>query len=552
MKSIKQVINKPYVKVFVQIFLMIMMTVAFSYIVHESDTSFVSAQSGLGVNTCLVANDGSICQEFLEDECDQFCDSCIDSTRDQVSACNLGTCFTPQGTCSPNSPQDACEADGGEFFDDAFANINECQLGCCTIGSQPSYKTAAECQFIRDSTGTATVFNSELSPLECVSQAVSDLEGACVVGTGNEKTCVLTSVAGCQESSGQSYPGWLCSHPTVEATGVTCNGDTILRQQTTSCVEDKHGVFWIDSCGNKENIYEGDSQSQRDISWNEGVIKTSNDACTLTQTSDGTLVNQGSCGNCQYIETSTTCGDKTDTDYADFGDVVCKDISCVDEDGNDRVNGESWCIYGGTIGVQEGDRFNAVGSDFPGLARGADTPGSRHGRRICIEGEVQVEACEDYRKEVCTEERFDRGDGNEVSQALCRKNMAQACIGYNLELADNKEQALLDCADHPDCFVKQVRVKSAKLDFDVCAPKYPKAYEDPLFQETICGLANIQCVSASIRTVGGRDHINWGCLRNGFVQQMNDFCMSLGDCGAQTSKSSLALFTLTCFTKQSG
>ena len=71
---------------------------------------------------------------------------------------------------------------------------------------------------------------------------------------------------------------------------------------------------------------------------------------------------------------------------------ACRKLKCTDEDGNERQNGESWCVYDSFIGD------------------GKDTVGSRHWKRMCIEGEVKVEPCADYRGQLCAQSVIEEGE----------------------------------------------------------------------------------------------------------------------------------------------
>jgi hypothetical protein len=124
-------------------------------------------------------------------------------------------------------------------------------------------------------------------------------------------------------------------------------------------------------------------------SYNDGKILSENQSCSL----ESNLNNQATCGNCNYL-LGSTCGANTENEKASFGDFVCKDIRCKDGEGKIRDNGESWCEYQGAIGTDIGTS---------GLLRAIDTPGSRHFRMKCIDGEVKTEPCADYRNEICVD-----------------------------------------------------------------------------------------------------------------------------------------------------
>jgi hypothetical protein len=70
--------------------------------------------------------------------------------------------------------------------------------------------------------------------------------------------------------------------------------------------------------------------------------------------------------------------------------------------------------------------------------------GSRHSRYICVDGQIILEPCRDYRQEVCVQKN---------NQAQCRINTAYVCSSCTTK----------DCCESYDCNFKQ----------NVCSPKVP-------------------------------------------------------------------------------
>jgi len=507
--------KKPYLRVMIQIFLVVTMSIAFSFIVHEADKTMVSAQTENLVGTCLETNQGEICQEFSSNTCDANCKTlCIPNSRDNVAECELGTCFNPiEGDCLINSPKKTCEDFVGQWNNDELGNIPECQPGCCLTGEQAYFITEQKCRRIQETSGVLTEFKPEVGDeASCWTLARTRTEGACIIGTG-EGACRFVTETKCNQLQGEFYESFLCSHPDFES---GCE-----KQKTTSCIEGKDEIYWIDSCGNRENIYEGSSESQKEHSWNNGKILLKKDTCQLTSS------NKDTCGNCDIIISSTKCGEKTFGERLsdDSQEVVCRDASCTDSDGNVRDHGESWCFYQGAVEPDEGDR---------NFLRSVSVPGSRHFRMWCYGGEIYNVSCGERRDGICEESQFEKQDGDMLSVANCRTNTADLCIQYN----GNKEEGMQRCNENPDCYVKRIDVDDANLDFKFCVPKYPKGFnmEDmPDYGKEICSIASLTCKAAKVEKVGKDKWINKGCLTESFTKQMNDFCMSLGDCGASVN-----------------
>lgn len=534
-----------------EIFLLITASFAFSYIIYEAsgnlenikannkssyvdvlfsfyklfvkyiigNKGMVSAE-GLSVNTCLISKNASICQEYAsEAKCQNECGSgCIPSSRNQISQCKLGTCYDNiEGTCQPKSPRQACESGNGRWFDDENGNIPECQRGCCVLGDQAFFATEQECRRTSSQYGIKGDFKAEVNTeLACLVLAKSQEEGACVYNSEFENTCKFTTKANCIAMNGDFKFGYLCSNPELKT--------NCIKQASVKCAEGKDGVYWFDSCGNPENIYDSNTVK----SYNDGKLLSYNESCSLGNGGNA-LANQANCGNCNYL-LGSRCGAKTGTEkLADSTkDFVCKDLRCRDSNGKIRLNGESWCAYNGAIGTDSGS------GDF---LRSIDTPGSRHFRQTCIDGNVRTEPCADYRNEICVEAQSPITNGKTFSSAACRLNQWQLCIDYN-KRAEDEEDLTDKCKKNVDCFIKEINIAD-NFQFNICAPKYPAGFdlsENGKGAQTICRLANQKCTVVFVKDWGGWEcKANCGCLEQKFSEQMNDFCMSLGDCGASVN-----------------
>jgi len=238
--------------------------------------------------------------------------------------------------------------------------------------------------------------------------------------------------------------------------------------------------------------------------------------------SDSSNANNKRCGNCNYF-LGSKCGLAVGIEPK-YGEYICKDMSCKDAPANgggkkDRKNGESWCIYDGYIG------------------EGRDVVGSRHWRYSCIDGEVKVEGCDDYRNGICVESEVDVGKGEEFSTASCRINRWQECMGYNMEEGENWEEGMAGkCEENPDCFIQEVNVDKG-FNFKYCVPKYPPGFDltnegGGKVAETICSQASQKCTVIYVKELSGwKCKVNCNCEKAIFTQKMNEFCTSLGDCG---------------------
>ena len=471
--------------------------------VEETDTSFgllgrisklsdlfkwnfvdsVSAQAG---NVCCeVTNSGESCQMASSGECNQNYQTSLTECS-FTDYCKIGCCRSPtNGICSERVSKAVCENTGGIFDDDEACNIVECRLGCCVIGGDTEFVTEANCQWEGNTQNRniPTDWRQDTNYLECRFLSEGNQEGACVFETGvnDEKSCVLTSLDECIQRTGSEInfiTDKFCSDPLLNT---TCTARDHKR-----CVAGQEDVYWFDSCDNKEAVAED---------------------CDLYR------------GN--------FCGQEG-------GEYVCKDITCdTNGDGiKDRANGESWCSYDGFIG------------------NGKDPAGSRHVKHICYFGTERIAPCADFRNEICVQEDSTI-EGKKFSQASCRVNRWSECLNYNTE--KNVDTLKEKCEANVDCRHKYIDMTRGKGDFkfDVCLPNYPPGYDlilDNLYDENgnlnenyntespaegICDIASSKCTERWICTLFGCScDTNCDCHEKKFTKEMNDFCVSLGDCGA--------------------
>ncbi len=517
-----------------EIVIMVLAGFSFAYFIHESSgllnvgvseesktTSWlrgkilgylsngvVSAQEGLW--TCLRDLNGSICQEYPAEICEENCqESCIPARRDQTAECRLGTCIdSGEGTCSANVPKLACEDSGGLWTEEEPA---ECNPGCCLLGGNANYITEHACSVLGDRLGQNGEWVPVENELECLLMAENQEEGACVLDEvfGEGFNCQFVTKGECLGMSGDFYINQLCTNPELET---RCE-----ITEETSCFDRGDEVYFKDSCGNLANIYDYNKRDDEEY-WKFIIPKE--ESCSLDL--EG---NQAECGNCDYL-LGSICGEwieDGDDDEPLLGDYVCRDLSCTDEWGDERKNGESWCAFDSKIGVDEGKNKNG--------GRSVDLPGSRHYRRACIDGEARTEPCADYRNEVCQESRDDEIG---FSSAACRINSWQLCLDANSD-----EEKLDKCETNSDCFLKSVRLSD--FEFDVCAPKHPPGFDlkekfGGEVGETLCSAGTQTCTVIEVKGFGGWDcKVNCDCKTNKFAETMNNLCISFGDCGGNVN-----------------
>lgn len=458
-----------------EISLLILSIIAFSYIIYDS-TSIVSAQEGLGLGCCEKTKpnqDGSVffCQDFVnEDNCDEGFqyNTCASTTN-----CRLGCCITQSGTCSPNAPRKLCEEAGGAWQDSPSCNLQACRRGCCVIGSQTVFMTETECQDIYSGDFRAEV-NTEP---ECIALSYFLEEGACVYEQGGLNNCRFLTQQSCNQIIDSTFNlGVFCSDESL---------DTVCESQDhKECVPGKDEVYWFDSCGNREGIVE-------DM------------ACDRFH--------------------GSTCA------YDNSGEAYCRDMDChniptnINGGKNERINGESWCVY------------ETRGS----VSDGKEIPGTSHYRYVCLDGDIIKENCRTARSEICTESDIETQDGRTFARANCEANLAFNCIQLNIQKSQGditNAEFNQQCEDNPHCRLYSL---SGRLNpsLTMCLPNHPVGFinRDSSTAQTTCSYGTYRCTY--VESYDGDWHNEGGqdCGSDSLKKQINELCMSMGDCGVHVN-----------------
>lgn len=458
--------------------------------------SFAAAQ---GATVCCEKTiSGLTCQNVPADECAEGAQH-PSTSCDSTSFCKLGVCRSPaEGTCITNTPQTTCSANGGFWTADSPP---ECANGCCILGDEAAFVTQTRCKKLSASFGLNTTYDRTIdNEVDCILKVQGQEKGACVYNSEFQKSCKLTTKADCaQNIKGEFYKGKLCS---AESLGTVC-GPT----QRTTCLAGKEEVYFVDSCGNAANIYDSGKLNDADY-WTN--IKQKDASCGA---SSGNMESR-SCGNCNYLLGSICRSASSKTPTPSYGDNICVDLRCKDENNKMRLNGESWC----------------ANKDAGSRDMSDNSVGSRFYREICSNGEIIVEGCEDYRKEVCIESLEDLPTGGKYSYAACRVNRYADCF-----LQSNEA----DCAnsDKRDCrWIAGVSLNASQTG-GTCAPLNSpglKFWEGDSAQAT-CALATTKCVEKCTK---GLLSSGWSCSNNCGTKWQNDaatICQAEGDCGIKVN-----------------
>lgn len=399
--------------------------------------------SSVSAVCCEKVVNGGWCVDADQSQCDSDYSSSPNACNgvNRPSFCAIGICLdTESGWCAPGSPKQKCISDGGEWSD---VERTECDMGCCYLYENTHYTTRAACGI--ESGISIANFSTDVSELAC--RFLTEDEGACIYSGG----CTWTSNAECFSTwDGIDFiKGAFCSSEELE------NEYEYDYIPNSSQICYNGDIYWRDSNNNREGLAE----------------------------------------NC--IDSTHVCDDSTGVPY-------CKSTVCVDQYGDQRSNGESWCDYDAYVGNSK------------------DYVGSEHCKMYCDDGEVKVDKCSIKRGEVCAE-KTDPITGFKTAQM--RTNLWKECLHI-----DNAA----DCNDNPDCRLQNVNVDTY-FKFDACVPRYPPGfdvYSDEGLE--ICALANIPCPAVWDDDSSSGDDLeaNGKCDDPIYIEQMHNLCTSLGDCGS--------------------
>ncbi len=421
---------------------------------------------------------------------------------ENLGFCGSGICLDrSSGFCSENAPKGTCENDGGEWFDRALSDVNECRPGCCVLGVQTDYVTQIQCGVLSEEKGIEEDWDSNsLSQLDCADYQTRLARGACV---DPGKGCRITTGAVCQDRGDDFFEDLLCTNPTL---GTNCNptDDSIC-----SPIGGDYNVYFLDDCENPSNIYDNLKKFDGSFDGDDEYWERISSADCFSD-ADST-----SCGICNY-PTESRCLETNSGGGVGGSDYICKNLDCGIVDGKNRLNTEEWCVYQSRVGD------------------GKDIIGSEHWLKYCKDGEVKINDDQDSgRMDICAEKTQTTSEGDPFTEAQYRTNLWFGCI---FPIENNVDEA--QCNEKPDCRVHQVNIHQW-FNFKVCVPKYPIGFDlslgrDATTPSKICGLATQTCVAVETKKkfrdwkwYGGTD----ACLGKSFVEQMNEFCYSLGDCG---------------------
>jgi hypothetical protein len=437
------------------------------------------------VGCCFkLVEDGGVCSVVQESECEEGYyegESCED-----VPECEEKFCYDSSSETCSYSIESQC-SEPGEFVS---LSSNKCKQGCCINGDSFLWATEGRCKL---SSGTwLSDINSEVGCSLLVSEGN---RGACVYE--DEEICKYVPEVSCY---GEFHQGEYCTNFYSEETGPASTEGVCLPEIN------KYKVYKVDKYGNPEGVLEECNSTE----------KCENGACV-----------------------STSCSFKDET----------------------YLHGESWCVFDSLIGEQ------SILEDGGLETVSADTPGSLHYLAQCVSGEVRINPCSTLgRGSICVNNDISSGgiSSDVFRQSSCELNLQGYCIASTMDyvsrvserineedleitdddnereveekqekineiLDDEKNNLIEACGASSQCSFKETEI-SSQVDFPVCVGSYPTG-------TAACSLGTRNCTVYFVKNALGKwvAKQNEQCLTEDFVKQMNDMCVSLGDCGSSVN-----------------
>ena len=312
--------------------------------------------------------------------------------------------------------------------------------------------------------------------------------------------------------------------------------------KNTICVPGKEEVYYVDTCGNPANIYDA-SKINNDDYWSN--IKSRDESCGINSNNE----NSQTCGNCNYLLGSYCREANSETANPTYGENICQSLNCVEDDGEKRLHGESWCVRG------TGEE-NSIGNKFY-----VGAVGSRDYRLICNNGIIRAEPCADFKQEECIENSLDTELGT-FSEAACRVNRWQDCTAQrNVEDCENTDQRDCRWMDGIEYVLLGSILNGTSLDRNSLAEAKKRAEAEGITKENIprgacvpeippglsfwseeaagiCAQANAACPVTYEKGLTGGD---WKCIKNcecletATQLKRAQLCTTLGDCGPKVN-----------------
>ncbi len=335
--------NTKKVLSFVQIFLVISLSFVF---ILSFNSSIVNADEQQVC--CEKDNGGNFCNYVPSSECTGAGVLKAATSCDQTSFCKAGCCAGVNGFCYNNYPKAMCEKKyGGSFTSEPnCGNVNECKLGCCIIGTQAAYLTRGRC--IEETSKYPDLevdFKDNVnSEQECLNLAKNTEKGCCVT---DDKKCKYGAKSECNVQNIINGTGFykdtFCGSL---KNNCDCASADKSNPRATMCLSNDDKVYWKDSCGNPEGIVSG-----IDLTRYGGAKPDGN--CDFNQGNLCGDSNKDGINVCESLDCENTKGKENGKLSIRMLNYNGKGTDAKDVSTDGVLNGEGWCEYDSPDQIQK-------------------------------------------------------------------------------------------------------------------------------------------------------------------------------------------------------
>ncbi len=550
---------------------------------YGSSPTSCESTSYCKLGVCVYEETGECTSNSIKAACEEEGGIWEDGTSEEVDKCKTGCCTLNDGTEKKFVSKVKCDYLGGDSFDTSVAQ------GDCVISSQDMGACALDnngCEFVTEETCDEydgiyyhgyLCTHPDLNTICKKPEDKSDIETVCYEGRVHfiDSCQQIANVYDMNKWNKESY--W----------------ETFMDPSSSSiCGSDENeGNIKDDACGNCKYPYLSictDADEVEDASPEQGNYICKDLSCgevdgEVRNNAESWCVFENYVGTFTKETTPTNEGIELDTNDA-LGlrerQAIWKALVTLEHKFSSWENARDskhqypggamvskWINWledseeNGGVGFTEGTgkafmekAIQEKTAILPeNMSFSADTVGSSHWIKTCSNGEVITEPCggNSYRGNICVDMT---DEGSSFSEAKCVVNDGYECLRLNEELepyewtekgesminpeetkAKNKE-ICEENIDYPNCRLQSIATDYYFL-FDVCVPEFPMGlgFWDTT-EETMNGICSIATTTCTTTWERGFDRKwscigNCGCLSQEFANQMNDLCVSLGDCG---------------------
>ncbi|MEK6925781.1 MAG: hypothetical protein AABW50_00735 [Nanoarchaeota archaeon] len=429
---------------------------------------------------CKKSSNGATCDNIPPNEIDQ-CENYAETSCNHVAECITGWCENLiDGTCDPNVPKILCNEET-QRFSEGENMPPQCLPKCCVIEDEARLRTEENCRFL---SGNDMDFRDEITTeLECneVFPQTDDINNTPLY----QQDCIDSYFFNKFHRQPQSGESW-------------CVYDNIVGQMNSS---------------NQFQVFNDDDDEYETITHRRSVSSDPPGSEHWRAFCFNGIVNEGDPYERLGVARNKICAEKKMNLGNQEFFIQAYDIP------NEAYS----CLFNNPLQKQEDDK----------LVDDEDAVKKCQDNVQCAVKEVDMTSSANYNIKICRAV----DTTNPESRLSCLRKNPLSIINSTesgTEIIDNNNK-INECESDPRCRVDEGAVDEDNLKFKACVPRYPQG--NPPKDNTpaqLCSFADVNCPVVYQKNGWGhwQCKINCNCEKPQFSMDMNDLCVSLGDCGS--------------------